>query len=240
LNYAVLIPACNEAATIRDIAQRCLRCVDRVIVVDDGSIDGTAQSLAGLPLILLRHEHTQGKAASLWDGFRAAMDLQLDGVITLDGDGQHVPEEIPKLIAAAAAQPDHLIIGARLWDQAAFPPARYWANRIGNFWIGWASGQHLQDSQSGFRAYPAALLRKLLAHGRHAGGFVFESEVIIDAAGLGHAVTAVRVSAVYHPEARRSHFHPVRDIAGIAAMVAWRLISRGLYPQGLLRSLRRP
>lgn len=238
-NYAALIPAYNEAATLRDVADRCLRQTDRLIVVDDGSTDGTAAVLAGLPLTLLRHGHNQGKAASLWDGFRQALEWPVDGVITLDGDGQHAPEEIPRLIEAASRHPQHLVIGSRLWDRAAFPPARYRANRFANFWIGWASGQPLADSQSGFRVYPAPLLRKLLARGRHADGFVFESEVIIEAARLGHPVLAVPVSAIYRNDARASHFHPARDIARIVLMVAGKLLARGLYPAGLLRSLRR-
>lgn len=239
MKFAVLIPAYNEAATIRAVAERCLRQVDKLIIVDDGSADGTADALAGLPVTVLRHPHNQGKAASLWDGFRHALELDVDGVITLDGDGQHAPEEIPKLIEAATRHPNHLIIGSRLWDKAAFPPARYRANRFANFWIGWASGQPLEDSQSGFRVYPAPLLQQLLARGHHAAGFVFESEVIIDAARLGHDCLPVRISAIYRDNARASHFHPARDIARIVLMVAWKLLARGLYPAGLVRSLRR-
>jgi glycosyltransferase involved in cell wall biosynthesis len=239
LKFAALIPAYNEAATIRAVAERCLRQVDTLIVVDDGSGDGTADALAGLPLILLRHTRNQGKAASLWDGFRAALELGADAVVTLDGDGQHLPEEIPRLAEAARRHPERLVIGARLWDRAAFPSARYRANRFANFWIGWAAGQRLEDSQSGFRVYPAALLRKLLARGRHAAGFVFESEVIIDAAHLGHPSVPVPVSAIYRQDARASHFHPARDIARIVLMVASKLLARGLYPAGLVRSLRR-
>ena len=239
MNYAVLIPAYNEAATIRDIAQRCLPFTGLLIVVDDGSSDGTGDALASLPVTVLRHERNEGKAASLWDGFQLALDRKVAGVITLDGDGQHAPEEISKLLAAAQQHPDHLIIGSRLWDKSAFPPARYRANRFANFWIAWAAGQPLEDSQSGFRVYPASLLRKLLARERHASGFVFESEVIIDAARLGHPSIPVRISAIYRAGARQSHFHPMRDIAQIVVMVAWKLISRGLYPAGLVRSLKR-
>lgn len=240
MNYVALIPAYNEAATIRDVAERCLRQLDTLIVVDDGSADGTADRLAGLPVTVLRHGRNQGKAASLWDGFRHALELGADGVITLDGDGQHAPEEIAKLLETAARHPDSLIIGSRLWDKAAFPPARYRANRFANFWIGWASGQRLEDSQSGFRLYPATLLRRLLARGHHAAGFVFESEVIIDAARLGHRCFPARISAIYRNDARASHFHPARDIARIVLMVAGKLLARGLDPAGLVRSLGRP
>ncbi len=240
MKFAALIPAYNEAASIREVAERCLRQVDTLIVVDDVSTDGTADALAGLPVTVLRHAHNQGKAAGLWDGFRQALESDVDAVITLDGDGQHAPEEIPKLIAAATRHPDRLIIGSRLWDKAAFPPARYRANRFASFWIGWAAGQPLEDSQSGFRVYPATLLHKLLARGHHASGFVFESEVIIDATRLGHPSVPVRISAIYRDTARASHFRPARDTARIARMVAGKLLMRGLDPTGLVRSLRRP
>lgn len=239
MNYVILIPAYNEAGTIRDVVERSLRYSGKLIVIDDGSSDGTTELLTSLPVTVLRHARNQGKAASLWDGFRLAMDMDVDGVITLDGDGQHVPEEIPALMAAARQHPGHLIVGSRLWNREAFPPARYRANRIANFWIAWAAGQPLEDSQSGFRVYPTALLRQLLARGRHASGFVFESEVIIDAARLGHPCLPVRISAIYHRGARPSHFHPLRDIARIVLMVARKLIACRLCPSGLARSLRR-
>lgn len=239
MKYAVLIPAYNEAATIRDIAGQCLRHADHVIVVDDGSTDATATALQGLPVIVLRHPHNLGKAASLWQGFEAAIACGVDAVITLDGDGQHEPAEIPRLVSAADAHPHNLIIGSRLWDKAAFPQARYVANRIANFWIAWAAGQPIEDSQCGFRVYPATLLLQLLRRGRHTQGFVFESEVIIDAARLGYPALPVRVSAIYRENARRSHFHPILDIVRIVLMLGWKLMSHGFHPQGLVRSLRR-
>ena len=115
--YWVVIPAYNEAATIRDVASRAVRQCKHVIVVDDESTDGTAEALVGLPLTLLRNPTNCGKAASLWRGFQQALAAEAIGVVTLDGDGQHAPEDIPRLLAAAALYPDHVIIGARRRDQ---------------------------------------------------------------------------------------------------------------------------
>lgn len=235
--YAVVIPAYNESATIRDLVIRTLRYASQVIVVDDGSSDNTAEQLAELPVTLLINTRNQGKAASLWRGFQHALQNDVRGIITLDGDGQHSPEEIPMLLNAALQHPDRIIIGSRLWDKDAFPPARYRANRFANFWIAWAAGQPIEDSQSGFRIYPADLLHKLqIRHGK-SSGFVFESEVIIESAKLGFLTHPVAISAIYRPGARASHFHPVMDIAKIGIMIAWKLISSGLSPQGLYRSL---
>ena len=240
-DYAVVIPAYNEGATIRELVIRTLRYAAQVIVVDDGSTDNTAEQLAELPVTLLINTRNQGKAASLWRGFlHALQNNDLRGVITLDGDGQHNPEEIPKLLEAAQQHPDRIIIGSRLWDKAAFPPARYRANRFANFWIAWAAGQPIEDSQSGFRIYPAELLHKLhIRHGK-SSGFVFESEVIIEGAKLGFLSQPVAISTVYRPGARASHFRPVMDITKIVVMVAWKLISSGLNPLGLYRSLTAP
>jgi glycosyltransferase involved in cell wall biosynthesis len=90
----VVIPAYNEAATIREVAARALRKIENVIVVDDGSTDGTADALVGLPVIVLRNPTNCGKAASLWRGFQYALGAGVCGVVTLDGDAQHAPEEI--------------------------------------------------------------------------------------------------------------------------------------------------
>ncbi|MGH8751625.1 MAG: glycosyltransferase family 2 protein [Burkholderiales bacterium] len=238
-HFAVVIPAYNEAATLRDVANRALLQLSRVIVVDDGSTDGSAQVLEGLPVTLLSHAQNLGKAASLWDGMQHALEAGAEAVITLDGDGQHEPEDIARLIEAFQQHPQAIIIGARLHDWQKIPIARYCANRFANFWIAWAAGCPIADSQSGFRVYPAELLRALnIAHGKSAG-FVFESEILIEAGRRGVASVAVPVRAIYSSHARPSHFHEVVDIARITRMVAWKLLARGLFLPGLWRSLRR-
>ena len=100
-SVVVLIPAYNEAATIRDLVERSLKIVPHVIVVDDGSVDATLTQLQGLPIEVLRNKHNLGKAASLRKGFAAALARQAKLVVTLDGDGQHHPEDIPRLLNAA-------------------------------------------------------------------------------------------------------------------------------------------
>lgn len=234
---AVVIPAYNEVATIRGVVERALSYCGNIIVVDDGSKDGTSAQLDGLPITLIRHDNNRGKAASLWDGFHLAMFQKAEHVITLDGDGQHAPEDIPLLLAQAEVNPGQIIIGARLADKAVIPFKRYAANRFANFWIAWAAGYHIRDSQSGFRLYPVNLFRALsISTSRHAS-FVFESEILIKAAERGIYSQAVKVTTLYPPNARPSHFRGVRDIALITCMVTRHLLIRGLYLQGLYRSL---
>ncbi len=239
-NYAVVIPAYNEAATIRDIAARALQICAQVIVVDDGSTDATAPVLAGLAVQLLRNDRNLGKAASLWRGAQVALASGVDAVVTLDGDGQHAPEDIPRLLVAARQYPGSIVIGARLADRSAIPKLRYFANRAAAFWLSWACGQRLDDSQSGFRVYPAVLFRTLAVRHDRAHSFVFESEILIEAARRGYRCVMVPIAAIYPRAMRASHFRPVFDIARIARMIAWKLLSRGLYPQGLYRAFLRP
>ena len=237
---AVVIPAYNEAGTIRDIAQRTLARSPWLIVVDDGSTDGTAEALSGLSLALVRNPENRGKGASLGRGIRQALEQGADAVVTLDGDGQHLPEDIPRLLDAHAHHRNAIVVGARLHDGRNIPRDRYLANRTANFFVGWAAGQAIADSQSGFRVYPAPLLRALSACCDRAAGFVFESEILIEAARSGTRIVAVPVAAIYEQRGRRSHFRPVLDIARIARMIAWKLLSRGLDLPGLVRSLRAP
>ena len=237
---AIVIPAYNEARTIRAIAERSLRQCAQVIVVDDGSTDGTAEALEGLDVHVLRHARNEGKAASLWDGFQHALASDADTVVTLDGDGQHQPEDVSRMLLAANEHPHRVIVAARLKGRESYPAARRRANRFADFWISWAAGHPIADSQSGQRLYPAALLRQLEARHDTRAAFTFESEALIDAARLGYTTVAVAIVAVYDPAGRPSHFRPVRDIARIVAMVAGRLLASGLNPAGLWRSLRVP
>ena len=233
----MVIPAYNEAPTITDVARRALAQIDKVIVVDDGSDDATAEQLQDLPVKILRHSANQGKAASLWTGMQYALSLGAEGVITLDGDGQHRPEDIPRLLSAAAQHPAMIIIAARLHGREQVPSARRFANMMADFWIAWAAGYPLRDTQSGFRWYPAALLRQLQIPHDRAHSFVFESELLIEAARLGYFAIPVAIEAIYPPQARASHYRPWADTSRIVRMVAWKLLSRGLAIPSLLRSV---
>ena len=234
-----MIPAYNEAATIRGVVERALAQIPRVVVVDDGSSDGTVAALEGLPVTLVRNPRNLGKAASLWRGIAVALADDAEAVITLDGDGQHRPEDIPRLLEEAHRhQPAALIVGTRLHDRRSIPADRYYANRFANFWIAWAAGQRVEDSQSGFRLYPASLLRALPPRLGRAASFVFESETLIEAGRRGVRLAWVPIPAIYEPRARHSHFRPVVDFLLIGRMIVWKLISRGFYLRGLLRSLR--
>lgn len=237
-SYWVVIPAYNEAPTVRDVALRARKQCPHVIVVDDGSTDGMAEAVADLNVALLRNEKNLGKAGSLHRGFEAALAAGAAGVITLDADGQHAPEEIPLLIERARAEPGALLVGARRRDQRKLSVWRYAANRIADFWIGWAAGTPIEDSQSGFRLYPAVLLRAIDVPHERARSFVFESEILIEAARQAMAIRNISVTVAPRSGPRPSHFRPVLDIVRITRMVAWKILSRGLPLSGLWCVLR--
>lgn len=234
----IAIPAYNEAGTIREVAQYSLMQCPRVIVIDDGSTDGTAARLQGLQIILLSHKRNSGKAACLRTAFTYALEKEACCVISIDGDGQHDPVDAPKLLTAWLRYPDHIVIGVRLHDSKQFPRARYYANRVACFWISWASGYSIPDTQSGFRVYPNAVMHMALGKEVASGGFVFESEILIEAARQGWQAVGVSIPGRYPVNARASHFRPVADITKIVLMVARRLLRQRMAPMGLLRSLK--
>lgn len=237
-SYWVVIPAYNEAATVRDVALRARQQCPHVIVVDDGSTDGTAGVLAGLDVTLLRNEKNLGKAGSLCRGFERALAGGAAGVITLDADGQHAPEEIALFIKQSVDDPSAFLIGARRPDQRKTSFWRYGANRVADFWIGLAAGAPIDDSQSGFRLYPAALLRAMDVPHERSRSFVFESEILIEASRRAMVIRNIPIAVTPRSGPCPSHFRPVLDIVKITRMVAWKILSRGLSLSGLWCVLR--
>lgn len=238
---AILIPAFQEAATIQDVVRRCRATLPGalLLVVDDGSTDGTAALAAAAGATVLAGHGNEGKGAALRRGMRAAMAQGVRLIATLDGDGQHQPEELPRLLAETG--PGRFVIGSRRGCSGSQPWPRRFANRFADFWISWAARHPVMDSQCGFRIYPVEALGDLSQYDGRAPGFAFESEVLIDASRAGWRTVAVDIQVLYGEALRRrSHFRPVVDILRIVRMVAGKLIARGMDPVGLVRSLRRP
>src|SRR5207253_2093987 len=138
-------------------------------------------------------------------------------VLTMDGDGQHLPDQIPLLLDAAEADPHALVIGARQVEPGLVAPARLFGNRFANRWVEIACGQSLPDTQSGFRLYPLRDTQALRVRATH---FAFETEVLIRAARAGIPIRSVPVRTYYPPIRERiSHFRPVWDTVRIIFVV---------------------
>ena len=219
--FIVLIPAFNESATIARVVAGALAHAP-VIVVDDGSTDDTAARAEAAGAEAVRHPRRLGKGQAIRTGLAAASIRGATSVVTLDGDGQHDPADIPRLLAAAAALPGALVIGGRLGESGGFVRGRLNAVRVAGFFVNWVTGLHVEDTQSGFRLYPLALMRELPTR---RGGFVFETEVLIAAARRG--VTVCEVPVRTSPRtAQRSRFRPLVDGVLIGAYLTGRGIGR--------------
>jgi glycosyl transferase family 2 len=215
----IVIPAHDESSTVAAVV-RAATAHGPVLVVDDGSSDATAQLAAAAGAEVLRHRRRLGKAQALRTGVAAGRARGATHVLTLDADGQHDPHDIPLLLAAAA--PRTIVIGSRLPRGGALAPGRADAIVVAGFFVNWASGLRIGDTQSGFRLYPAALFDEVVT--RH-GGFVFETEILLEAAARGFAVREVGVASLPRVAAR-SRFRPVGDGIAIGGYIGTRGVAR--------------
>ena len=234
----VVIPALNEERAIRAVVEEAMQHCATVIVIDDGSTDRTSDVVADLPIERIRHAQPEGKALALRDGFRRALALGAEGVLTMDGDGQHAASDLPRLLTAAQRYPNHIVIGARLLGKDSQPDKNRIGNQQADFWVSWACGQRIVDTQSGQRYYPRAAIEIALALPHD--GFVFESEILIEAAARGIRSVSVPIASRYEEDRRASHFKPFRDVTRITRMIAGRLLRGGFMLGNLRRSRKVP
>lgn len=203
---AVVIPAYQAAAHLDDLLPRVLRhaAPSAVFVIDDGSTDATAERAQRHGVRVLRQPLNQGKGAALRIGFAAARGAGFTHALTLDADGQHPPECIPRFLAVAGQA--EIVIGWRLHDPAAMPRARRLSNHATAAILSALARQTILDGQSGYRLYALAALAGLPLASR---GFMLESELLVRAAHAGARIGSVPIPCVYGSET--SHIHAARD-----------------------------
>lgn len=211
-----VIPALNAAKTLGSVVEATLREAEPVLVIDDGSSDGTGEVARAAGAIVLRHDLNQGKGAALKTGFAWALEQGYEGVITLDADGQHLPSEIPKFVRERASGGADLIIGGRAHLFGGMLPRRRNANRFSAWCIAKCSGVRITDSQSGFRFYSANLLRNVQLR---ADGFDMESEVIVRAGRRGFPIVTIPIDLGFVDGLATSHYRPLKDTLRIAMTV---------------------
>jgi glycosyltransferase involved in cell wall biosynthesis len=209
----IIIPALNAAPLIEPVVRASLQQLPAVVVIDDGSTDGTGAVAAKAGAQVLWHTRNRGKGAALRTGFAWAMEKDYDGVITIDADGQHLPADVPKFLAARAATGADLIIGGRAHHFAAMLARRRMANQFSASTISFVAGTKVSDSQSGFRYYSAKLIRELELR---ADGFDMESEVIVLAGRRGFLVGTIPIDLGFVNGVATSHYRPVMDTLKIA------------------------
>ncbi len=223
-DIAVIIPALNAAKSIGPIVAGARQFVDLVVVIDDGSSDGTGDRAREAGAHVIRHEVNRGKGCALRTGFNWAIEQGLDGVITLDADGQHLPRQIPDFIEQRRATGADLIIGGRAHLFDGMLPRRRMANRFSAWAVAKASRTNIKDSQSGFRFYSARLLREIPLRTE---GFDMETEVIIRAGVRGLKVIQIPIDLGFVDGLSTSHYKPLMDTlriawTGVRARFLWR------------------
>ena len=209
----VLIPALNAETSIGAVVRDCKAVNADVLVVDDGSADRTADVARESGAQLVSHPVNRGKGAALKTGFAYAIEHGFDAIVTLDADGQHLPREIPKFVAARAETGADLIIGGRAHLFGEMLPRRRFANRFSARCIAYAAKTNVTDSQSGFRLYSANLVRAIRLR---SDGFDMESEVIVQAGCRGFKVITIPIDLGFVDGQSTSHYKPLGDTLRIA------------------------
>jgi len=209
----VLIPALNAETSIGAVVRDCKAVNADVLVVDDGSADRTADVARESGAQVVSHPVNRGKGAALKTGFAYAIEHGFDAIVTLDADGQHLPREIPKFVAARAETGADLIIGGRAHLFGEMLPRRRFANRFSARCIAYAAKTNVTDSQSGFRLYSANLVRAIRLR---SDGFDMESEVIVQAGCRGFKVITIPIDLGFVDGQSTSHYKPLGDTMRIA------------------------
>ena len=203
---AAVIPAYLEEKHIADVVQRTLRQLINVVVVDDGSSDATADAARKAGADVIVHEQNRGKGESIKTGFRYWLEHGATYIVILDGDGQHLPEEIERFLAAASSGIGELLVGTRMNDVREMPLLRRMVNRYMSRKISRACGQEIPDTQCGFRMVHRSIIPNLLGGTER---FDYETEMLILASHAGCRIASVPISTVYSDEV--SSINPVRD-----------------------------
>ncbi|MCP4105412.1 MAG: DUF2062 domain-containing protein [Desulfobacteraceae bacterium] len=224
----LVIPVYNNKDTIKSVVDQSLNQINNILVIDDGSTDADlTKLLKDAEVKVIRHDENKGKGTAILTALNYLVEKNFISMITIDGDGQHLPEDIPLFIDAVKKNPDSLYIGTRDFDQPSVPDSSRFGRKFSNMWFKIETGKECSDTQSGFRAYPVKLISQLNLYGSF---YDFEAEVIARAAWANIPIEEIKISVIYYPpETRISHFHKFKDNLRISLMHT-RLVGRRLVP----------
>jgi len=242
IQCCVLIPTYNNQKTLRRVIEGVLQYADQtdIIVINDGSTDETAHILAEYDnqIRILTNDVNKGKGYSLRRGFKEAINLSYKNAISIDSDGQHLPEDIPLFVETAIRNPGALIMGSRNMNQEGVPGKSSFGNKFSNFWFTFETGLVLPDTQTGFRLYPLEPLKNTTLFTTK---FETEIEVIVKLAWKGVPIIPVNIQVIYDKNERVTHFRPFRDFTRISILNTWLVILTLLWylPKRLLLYVRK-
>jgi glycosyltransferase involved in cell wall biosynthesis len=207
--FCALIPSYNLARTISQVVRRTQLHLPDVLVIDDGSTDDTARRAVESGATVLKVTANGGKGWALRHGFRHVLKGHWEGIITLDGDLQHDPDDIPRLISAYEGSGADIVVGSRMRKADKMPRLRYYTNRVGVFCISWAAGQPLEDSQSGFRFYRRRVIESIPLRTTR---YDTETEIVIKAGLKGMKIISIPIKTIYYQgDDMVSHYRPFTD-----------------------------
>jgi len=210
----VCIPAFNEENTIGDIVKRSLEFGDKILVCDDGSSDSTSKKAENSGAIVIKHEKNLGKGAALKSMFDYLKKLDFDVVVTIDGDGQFLPEEMEKLAEPIIRKNFDIVVGNRFSNSEEMPGYRKAGNKILDKVTKLASDLPIEDSQSGFRAYSSKAIKTISIN---SSGFGIDSEILIDAVKKDLMITEQPVTVLYNTGFKTSTKNPISHSTGVLA-----------------------
>ncbi len=216
MKTCVLIPLFNGEAVIGRLVREVVKYINRCFVVDDGSTDRTSKVASQAGALILRHERNLGKGASLRTGFDRVLKEGYDAVITMDGDGQHDPRDIPRFIEKAEGSSAGIILGDRMGDKENMPLIRQLTNKVMSSIISRICGQRIADSQCGYRLIKNELLKKL---NLFTSRFEIESEVLIKASRLNFKVESIPITTIYLNQ--KSRIKPISDTIRFFKLLFW-------------------
>ena len=227
LKTLVVIPVYNHVKTLREVAEGALAQGFPVLVLDDGSTDGSLCSVEDLPVMRQRLPLNEGKGGAILAAAQLARDSGYQAIITMDADGQHDPADAQLLQEAAASFWPCIVIGARRMETLNVPRSSLFGRDFSNFWVRIECGRTLPDTQSGYRLYPVEFLESSRFLSRR---YTFEIEVLVRGSWAGLPILSTPVSVYYPPgDERISHFHKFRDNLRLSFLHTF-LVTRSLIP----------
>ena len=208
----VCIPAYNEGHIIHKVITECKKYADLVIVCDDGSSDNTSIEAKSAGALVINHNINKGKGAALRSLFDSARKNNADVVVTIDGDGQFIPKEIPKLMNPILEEDIDIVIGYRFSESSKMPSYRQFGNKILDKITNLASELPFRDTQSGFRAYSRKALTKIEFSNDN---FAADSEILINASKKGLKISEEKITVLYDIQGDTSTLNPVHHSASV-------------------------
>ena len=225
MKYCVIIPVYNSENLIADVIKSVLQRAENLIVVNDGSTDGTLDAICHCwpdpqspdeSFTLVSYEKNKGKGYALQQGFRKAAEMGFTHVVTMDADGQHLATDIASLIQTSERQPDALVVGVRDFNNPNMPQGSVFANKFSNFWFTVQTGKRLPDTQTGFRVYPLQENGKMRLFTNR---YEAELEILVRSAWRNIPIVSQTVNVYYPPVNERvSHFRGGKDFFRISVL----------------------